>query len=114
MESETEHLEEQTQGQMTAELRIRKTQQSTLSRKFIDVMAEYNKAQYEYREGCKHRIKQQLEAVGKETDNNELEELVRSDNPDVFHQQVSYLQSSIHLHNSKIFVKFQLRTQNIS
>lgn len=88
MESETESLEDKTPGQMTAELRIRKTQQSTLSRKFIDVMTEYNKAQNEYREGCKHRIKHQLAAVGKETDNNELEELIRSDNPDVFHQQV--------------------------
>lgn len=35
-------------------------QYSTLSRKFHDVMAEYNSVQEEYRERCKERIQRQL------------------------------------------------------
>ncbi|CAF0967259.1 unnamed protein product [Adineta steineri] len=45
----------------TADLRIRKTQHATLSRKFIDVMNSYRNAEIEYRERCKARIQRQLE-----------------------------------------------------
>lgn len=45
----------------TADLRIRKTQHSTLSRKFVEVMTEYNRTQTDYRERCKGRIQRQLE-----------------------------------------------------
>ncbi len=37
------------------------TQYSTISRKFIEVMNAYNKAQIDYRDGCKARIKRQME-----------------------------------------------------
>lgn len=52
--------EEQT-NKSSADLRIRKTQHSTLSRKFVEVMTEYNKTQTDYRERCKGRIQRQLE-----------------------------------------------------
>uniref|UniRef100_A0A8D0PAT1 Syntaxin-1A n=1 Tax=Sus scrofa TaxID=9823 RepID=A0A8D0PAT1_PIG len=39
----------------SADLRIRKTQHSTLSRKFVEVMSEYNATQSDYRERCKGR-----------------------------------------------------------
>ncbi|XP_009582408.1 PREDICTED: syntaxin-1A-like, partial [Fulmarus glacialis] len=45
----------------SADLRIRKTQHSTLSRKFVEVMSEYNTTQTDYRERCKGRIQRQLE-----------------------------------------------------
>ena len=44
----------------SADLRIRKTQHSTLSRKFVEVMTEYNRTQTDYRERCKGRIQRQL------------------------------------------------------
>ncbi|NWY34618.1 STX1B protein, partial [Pheucticus melanocephalus] len=40
----------------SADLRIRKTQHSTLSRKFVEVMTEYNATQSKYRDRCKDRI----------------------------------------------------------
>jgi len=52
--------EEQT-NKSSADLRIRKTQHSTLSRKFVEVMTEYNRTQTDYRERCKGRIQRQLE-----------------------------------------------------
>lgn len=45
----------------SAEYRIRKTQQSMLSQKFVEVMTDYNKTQTDYREKCKGRIQRQLE-----------------------------------------------------
>jgi len=36
-------------------------QHATLSRKFVDVMNDYNSCQIDYRERCKGRIQRQLE-----------------------------------------------------
>ena len=60
----------------SADLRIRKTQHSTLSRKFVEVMTEYNRTQTDYRERCKGRIQRQLEITGRTTTNEELEEML--------------------------------------
>merc|ERR1711894_247883 len=43
METETEKKDEANKGQQTTEVRIRKVQQATLSRRFIDSFTEYNK-----------------------------------------------------------------------
>ncbi|XP_029571979.1 syntaxin-1A [Salmo trutta] len=53
--------QEESQNKSSADLRIRKTQHSTLSRKFVEVMSEYNATQSDYRERCKGRIQRQLE-----------------------------------------------------
>ncbi|XP_066551622.1 syntaxin-1A [Amia ocellicauda] len=68
----------------SADLRIRKTQHSTLSRKFVEVMSEYNATQSDYRERCKGRIQRQLEITGRNTTNDELESMLESDNPAIF------------------------------
>lgn len=52
---------EEQSNKSSADLRIRKTQHSTLSRKFVEVMTEYNRTQTDYRERCKGRIQRQLE-----------------------------------------------------
>jgi len=39
-------------------------QYNTLSRRFRDLMAEYNQVQEEYREKCKERIQRQLKYSG--------------------------------------------------
>lgn len=43
-----------------ASLRIRKTQHASILREFVDVMNDYQKAQVDYRDRCKARIKRQL------------------------------------------------------
>lgn len=79
--------EEQT-NKSSADLRIRKTQHSTLSRKFVEVMTEYNRTQTDYRERCKARIQRQLEITGRSTTNEELEEMLEQGNPAVFTQGI--------------------------
>ena len=91
MEGNIEKSEAQDREKSSADLRIRKTQHSTLSRKFIEVMSDYNKTQNDYREGCKNRIQRQLEITGKKTTSDELEAMLDSDNPNVFSQQVFFL-----------------------
>ncbi|CAF0967237.1 unnamed protein product [Adineta steineri] len=72
----------------TADLRIRKTQHATLSRKFIDVMNSYRNAEIEYRERCKARIQRQLEITGRSVTEGEVEEMLESGNPAVFTQGI--------------------------
>ena len=72
----------------SADLRIRKTQHSTLSRKFVEVMTEYNRTQTDYRERCKGRIMRQLEITGRTTTNEELEDMLEQGNSAVFTQGI--------------------------
>ncbi|XP_066292692.1 syntaxin-like isoform X2 [Branchiostoma lanceolatum] len=76
--------QEESTNKASADLRIRKTQHSTLSRKFVEVMTDYNTTQTDYRERCKGRIQRQLEITGKQTTNEELEEMLESGNPAIF------------------------------
>ncbi|XP_026472361.1 syntaxin-1A isoform X3 [Ctenocephalides felis] len=84
-----QNIEQEEQGNKSnADLRIRKTQHSTLSRKFVEVMTEYNRTQTDYRERCKGRIQRQLEITGRTTTNEELEEMLEQGNPAVFTQGI--------------------------
>ncbi|EMP25244.1 Syntaxin-1B [Chelonia mydas] len=58
--------------------RLLQTQHSTLSRKFVEVMTEYNATQSKYRDRCKDRIQRQLEITGRTTTNEELEDMLES------------------------------------
>ena len=53
--------EDELNGDTSTEYRIRKTQHSTLMRKFVDVMTNYNKTQMDFRERCKDKLYRQLE-----------------------------------------------------
>ncbi len=52
---------------ISANFRMRKTQLSTISRKFVEIMTEYNRTQINCRDRCKERIQRQLE-IGKSLD----------------------------------------------
>ncbi|KAK0416047.1 hypothetical protein QR680_012265 [Steinernema hermaphroditum] len=86
IENNIEH--DETSGGSSADLRIRKTQHSTLSRKFVEVMTDYNKTQTDYRERCKGRIQRQLDIAGKQVGDDDLEEMIESGNPGVFTQGI--------------------------
>ncbi|XP_068254100.1 syntaxin-3 isoform X2 [Nyctibius grandis] len=75
---------EQDEARSSADLRIRKSQHSVLSRKFVEVMTKYNEAQVDFRERSKGRIQRQLEITGKNTTDEELEEMLESGNPSIF------------------------------
>uniref|UniRef100_A0A8C3ILU5 Syntaxin 2 n=1 Tax=Chrysemys picta bellii TaxID=8478 RepID=A0A8C3ILU5_CHRPI len=68
----------------SVDLRIQKTQHSVLSWKLVEVMTEYNTTQTRFRERSKGRIQRQLEITGKNTTDEELEEMLESGNPSIF------------------------------
>ncbi|CAK8683509.1 syntaxin-like isoform X2 [Clavelina lepadiformis] len=72
------NIEENSNAVTPADLRIQKTQHSTLSRKFIAVMTDYNTTQNDYRERCKARIQRQLEITGRQVSDNELEDMLEN------------------------------------
>ncbi|XP_055003614.1 syntaxin-2 isoform X2 [Sorex araneus] len=76
--------QDESAGRTSAALRIQRTQHSVLSRKFVEVMTEYNEAQTQFRERSKGRILRQLEITGRTTTDQELEEMLESGNPSIF------------------------------
>lgn len=80
--------QEEHSNKSSADLRIRKTQYSTISRKFVEVMSDYNTTQIDYRDRCKARIKRQMEITGRTTTNEELEDMLESGNPAIFTQGI--------------------------
>jgi syntaxin 1A len=80
--------QEEHSNKSSADLRIRKTQHATLSRKFVEVMNDYNACQIDYRERCKDRIQRQLDITGRATTNEELEDMLESGNPAIFTQGI--------------------------
>jgi t-SNARE complex subunit (syntaxin) len=84
-----QNIEQEESGSViSADLRIRKTQHSTLSRKFVEVMTDYNKTQADYRERCKGRIVRQLDIAGKKVGDDEIEQMIESGNPAIFTQGI--------------------------
>ncbi|XP_063345330.1 syntaxin-2 isoform X3 [Pelmatolapia mariae] len=68
----------------SVDFRIQKTQHTVLSRKFVEVMTQYNETQVSFRERSKGRIQRQLEITGRATTNEELEDMLESGNPSIF------------------------------
>ncbi|KAM9743508.1 syntaxin-2 isoform 2-T2 [Menidia menidia] len=66
------------------DFRIQKTQHTVLSRKFVDVMTQYNETQVSFRDRSKGRIQRQLEITGRVTTNEELEDMLESGSPSIF------------------------------
>ncbi|XP_056130584.1 syntaxin-2 isoform X2 [Lampris incognitus] len=68
----------------SVDYRIQKTQHTVLSRKFVEVMTQYNETQVSFRERSKGRIQRQLEITGRVTTSEELEDMLESGNPSIF------------------------------
>ncbi|XP_062962642.1 syntaxin-2-like [Cynocephalus volans] len=68
----------------SVDLRIRRTQHSVLSRKFVEVTTGENEAQTLFRERSKGRIQRQLEITARTATDEELEEMLESGKPSIF------------------------------
>jgi len=97
------------QDPLSAEHRIRSTQHQMLTRKFIEVMTDYQLTQADYRDRCKARIQRQLEITGRVTTDDEMEEMIESGNPAIFTrgiimetQQAKQTLAEIHARHSDI------------
>ncbi|KAF8568502.1 hypothetical protein P879_05431 [Paragonimus westermani] len=80
--------EEQHSDPSLATIRLKRTQLSTITRRFMEIMAGYNKAQTDYRDACKAQIKLKLEIAECPRTDGELEEMLESENPQIFTQGI--------------------------
>ncbi|VDM01847.1 unnamed protein product [Schistocephalus solidus] len=88
-----------------ADIRIKKTQHSTIARRFLTVMQDYSKAQTDYRDANKQRIRRQMEIVriepievgpdagltepaDRRITDEELEDMLESGDPQIFTQSI--------------------------
>ncbi|XP_011405383.2 PREDICTED: syntaxin-1A-like isoform X2 [Amphimedon queenslandica] len=73
----------------SAEYRIRRAQYSSISRKFQDVMIDYNKEEEAYRERNKQMIQRQVQITsGKPVSDEKLEQMLEEDNTQIFAQSI--------------------------
>ncbi|XP_064392686.1 syntaxin-1A-like [Halichondria panicea] len=79
----------------SADFRIRKAQYTTLSRRFKDVMEDYNGVQENYRDKNKDRIQKQLQYAGRNVTEDEVDDMLESDNPQIFTQDLLLERKSV-------------------
>nr|QQY02519.1 syntaxin 8 [Cryptocotyle lingua] len=71
-----------------ATVRMRRTQLVSLSKRFTEVMKHFSAIQVDYRERSKAQLKRQLEVAECPRTDEELEEMLESDNPQIFTQGI--------------------------
>uniref|UniRef100_A0A3P9PHW7 Syntaxin 11 n=1 Tax=Poecilia reticulata TaxID=8081 RepID=A0A3P9PHW7_POERE len=81
------HLEDQ-RGSSDPAARVARTQYRYLSAALREVMFSYNEAEMSHSEACKRHIQRQMEVVGREVSETELEEMMEGEEPRVFSIQV--------------------------
>jgi t-SNARE complex subunit (syntaxin) len=64
--------------------RIRETQYSVVHKIFLEVMREFYKSQTDHREACKNKLKREISIMGKDTTDEELEDMLEKGNVQVF------------------------------
>jgi t-SNARE complex subunit (syntaxin) len=72
---ETDSLKGDTKA---SELRIRKNLVSTLTRKFVDVMKEYQNAQQKYKTDIRKKVKRQVHIVKPDASTEEIDAVLKS------------------------------------
>lgn len=75
MDEETNTLKSDTKA---SELRIRKNLVSTLTRKFVDVMKEYQNAQQKYKTDIRKKVKRQVHIVKPDASTEEIDAVLKS------------------------------------
>ncbi|CAN9497888.1 unnamed protein product [Ophioblennius macclurei] len=87
LSKQAQETEEQ-QGSAAAATRIQRSQHAALSRKFHQVMCQYNEGLLTKQERCKHFIIRQLEVQGREVTEEEVNEMFATGNWEVFNENL--------------------------
>ncbi|XP_049918004.1 syntaxin-11-like [Epinephelus moara] len=87
MNALTRELEDQ-RGSSDPTARIARTQYQCLISALREVMFSYNDAEMAHRDACKRQIQRQMEVVGREVSEKELEDMMESGELNVFTAQV--------------------------
>ena len=93
----------ESKGAKIAELRVRDNLVNTLTRKFVDVMKEYQNAQQKYKTDIKKKVKRQVQIVKPDASSEEIDAVLKSGggSGEVFKNailKVSFLSSTFRIH----------------
>ena len=79
LREDTERLKTSNQGaKQTPEIRIRENLSNTLTRKFVDVMKEYQNSQTKYKTDIKKKVKRQVQIVKPDATSEEIDAVFKS------------------------------------
>ncbi|KAF7230548.1 syntaxin-11b.1 [Nothobranchius furzeri] len=78
------HKLEEEHGSNSAITRIARTQYACLSNGLRDVMFDYNEAEMNHRENCKAQIMRQMEIVGREVTEEDLDDMIEKGQLSIF------------------------------
>ncbi len=79
LREDTERLKtSSTAAKQTPEIRIRENLANTLTRKFVDVMKEYQNAQTKYKTDIKKKVKRQVQIVKQDATSEEIDAVFKS------------------------------------
>jgi len=72
----------------TAQFRIKTNMHGTLTRKFLDLMAEYQEVQTKFKNKFRERVERQYKIVKPEATQQEIDEALESGNTQIFQQEI--------------------------
>lgn len=73
LQAETDRIKTAAAGKPTPEVRIRENLINTLTRKFVDVMKDYQNAQTKYKTDIKKKVKRQVQIVKPDATSEEID-----------------------------------------
>lgn len=78
LKEQTDSMKEGKGSKLVAELRVRDNLVNTLTRKFVDVMKEYQNAQQKYKTDIKKKVKRQVQIVKPDATSDEIDAVLKS------------------------------------
>jgi len=103
IDTENKQLEKSAKG--TAQYRIRTNMHQTLTRKFLDLMQEYQEVQTKYKNKYRERVERQYKIAKPDATQDEIDEALESGNTQIFQKQILDMQHHAQAKEALIYIE---------
>jgi t-SNARE complex subunit (syntaxin) len=103
MDQENKKMGNNTKG--TAQYRIRTNMHGTLTRKFLDLMSEYQEVQTKYKNKYRERVERQYKIAKPDATQEEIDEALESGNTQIFQKQILDMQHHAQAKEALIYIE---------
>jgi len=103
IDAENKQLEKSVKG--TAQYRIRTNMHQTLTRKFLDLMQEYQEVQTKYKNKYRERVERQYKIAKPDATQEEIDEALESGNTQIFQKQILDMQHHQQAKEALIYIE---------
>jgi len=93
----------------TAQHRIRTNMHQTLTRKFLDLMQEYQEVQTKYKNKYRERVERQYKIAKPDATQDEIDEALESGNTQIFQKQILDMQNHVQAKEALIYIESRHR-----